>query len=134
MLWFTEPQLIVMVAERTSWLSFGMVVMLICAFPARPLLGSILHYPIERVSITEAVHSLLAVNDIVAFPPADEKAGLRFSVPGTMIDGASFVLSSLHAIPTITNANSINIFFIALLELDIIYISIVIYKIENMIL
>ena len=38
-----------------------------------------------------------------------------------MIDGASFVLSSLHAIPTITNANSINIFFIALLELDIIY-------------
>ena len=71
-------KLIVMVAERTSWLSFGMVVMLICAFPARPLLGSILHHPIERVSITEAVHSLLAVNDIVAFPPADEKG--RFKI------------------------------------------------------
>ena len=73
------PALMIMDAERSSGVSLAIVVTVIFALPAPPLVGEIVHQLSARVLTTLAVHGADDVNVMVLLPPSVVKSDIEES-------------------------------------------------------
>ena len=71
------PALITTEAERSSGVSFSIVVMVILALPAGPLVGETEHQLSARELITDTVQGADELNEIVLLPPSAEKSDVE---------------------------------------------------------